>query len=156
MRHDYDYSLRIASTILPICSFVGLEGCGVIAMPPVTLSQLPLPPLITFSTSVSRAEALPLYLAATSFHAGPTTLWSTAWHARQSPPNSLVNSTGPAAATPEMVKSAVAVAAAMIVFISTPYCLVYRFFDNNFHTRVQHGQPDMRVTSNFAGFLGVV
>ena len=56
----------------------GTCGFGVIGISP----QTPDPPFFTFSTSAA-STSLPWYLAATSLKAGPTTLWSTAWHAVQ-------------------------------------------------------------------------
>src|SRR3569623_345648 len=70
---------------------------GGMGAPPVTAVQLPLPPLCTFlmstsfgapfstvpSVSVALISFWPLYFSATSFHAGPTTILSTEWQARQ-------------------------------------------------------------------------
>src|SRR5690242_4467596 len=46
-----------------------------------TWPHTPTPPFFTFSSSIAWALALPLYLAATSLYAGPTSFLSTAWHA---------------------------------------------------------------------------
>src|SRR5690349_17332233 len=56
----------------------GTWGLGVIGTCPHT----PAPPFRTFSASLA-STSCPLYFAATSLNAGPTTLWSTAWHAVQ-------------------------------------------------------------------------
>src|SRR5947207_2604758 len=48
-----------------------------------TAPHTPLPPFLTFSNSFSGALASPLYLAATSLYAGPTTFLSMAWQAVQ-------------------------------------------------------------------------
>lgn len=48
-----------------------------------TVPQTPEPPLSTLAVSLSAAVLSPLYLAATSLYAGPTTFLSTVWQARQ-------------------------------------------------------------------------
>src|SRR5574343_2087098 len=45
--------------------------------------QTPLPPAFTLADSVATAPPSPLYLAATSLKAGPTSFLSTAWQDRQ-------------------------------------------------------------------------
>src|ERR1700704_3310909 len=49
----------------------------------ITGPQTPEPPFFTFSTSIASAFASPLYLAATSLYAGPTSFLSTWWQAVQ-------------------------------------------------------------------------
>ena len=48
-----------------------------------TAPQTPEPPLTILLASLSAAALSPLYLAATSLNAGPTTFLSTAWQAMQ-------------------------------------------------------------------------
>src|SRR5258708_18127196 len=48
-----------------------------------TWPQTPVPPCFTLATSFASAVLSPLYLAATSLKAGPTTFLSTAWQAVQ-------------------------------------------------------------------------
>src|ERR1700729_2853764 len=56
-----------------------MPGFGGIATWPHT----PVPPFLTLLNSLSGALASPWYFFATSRYAGPTTIESTAWHARQ-------------------------------------------------------------------------
>src|SRR5436853_5853540 len=87
-----------------------------------TAPQTPLPPFFTFSNSLSGALASPLYLAATSLYAGPTTFLSIAWQAVQP---DFFNRSSPASALapPATTRPATARARADI-FMKSPLALI--------------------------------
>ena len=90
------------------------DGFGGIGTGP----QTPCPPFLTFSISFAAAPASPLYFAATSTYAGPTTFLSFEWHAAQ--PFFLIRSSADwASAAPDTSNPAAASAIAAI-FIATP------------------------------------
>src|SRR5512143_4103866 len=84
-----------------------------------TWPQTPDPPFLTLSKSFAGALASPLYLAATSTYAGPTSFLSIEWQAVQ--PFFLIRSSPASAWTaPAATRPAAANAQAAIFFIASP------------------------------------
>src|SRR5215472_10149173 len=70
-RPSYFFSVSIQSTraLMSASDTCALGGIGI-------CPHTPVPPFFTFSTSIAAALASPLYFAATSWYAGPTTFLS--------------------------------------------------------------------------------
>src|SRR5512133_2145159 len=83
--------------------------------------HLPEPPALMFFTSVASASFCPLYFLLTSRNAGPTTLWSGAWHEKQAfcCASSLLANAGPAI-------SAAAVSNTIFILVSLIGCSEYK------------------------------